>query len=92
MACIVLFLFSFNKLYSAMRFEYFRMLLTNNHVLEGGSIAVEITPLPLINVGFSTKQNADFSSNIEYGGGGAQEHGISQIVQPIVRIIELGVK
>ena len=64
-------------------------------MLGGGSIAVEITPLPLINVGFSTKQNADFSSNIKYGGGGgggAQEKGISQIVQPIVRIIELGVK
>ena len=34
-------------------------------------------PLPLINVGFSTKQNGDFSSNIEYGGGGPQEHALS---------------
>ena len=41
-------------------------------------------------------KNGDFSylknSNIEYGGGGPQEHGISQISQPIVRKIELGVK
>ena len=57
-----------------------------------GSITFEIAPLPLINVGFSTKENGDFSSNIEYGGGGPQEHAISQIVQPVVRIIELGVK
>ena len=44
-------------------------------MLGGGSIAVEITPLPLINVGFSTKQNADFSSNIKYGGGGGTREG-----------------
>ena len=58
---------------------------------------LEITPLPLINVGFSTKQNGDFSCNIEYEEGGgrghkSKEHGISQMVQPIVRIMELGVK
>ena len=51
-----------------------------------------INPLPLINVAFSTKQNGDFSSNIEYGGGGPQQHGISQKVQLVVRIMELGVK
>ena len=57
-----------------------------------GSVTFEIPPPPLINVGFCTKQNGDFSSNIEYGGGGPQEHALSQIVQPIVKIIELGVK
>ena len=45
---------------------------------------------------FPGEKNGDFSylknSNIEYGGGGPQEHGISQILQPIVRKIELGVK
>ena len=54
------------------------------------------TPLPLTNVGFPTKKKGDFSclknSNIEYGRGGPQEHHISQIVKPIVRIIELAVK
>ena len=53
-------------------------------------------PLPVFNVGFSRGKTGDFSylknSNIEYGGGGPQEHGISQILQPIVRKIELGVK
>ena len=53
-------------------------------------------PPPLFNVGFSRGKNGDFSylknSNIEYGGGGPQEHGISQTLQPIVRKIELGVK
>ena len=66
-----------------------------------GSVTFEIAPFPpsppppLINVGFCTKQNgdfSDFSSNTEYGGGGPQEHALSQIVQPIVRIIEVGVK
>ena len=61
-----------------------------------GSFILQITPLLLINVGFSRGKNGDFSclknSNIEYGGGGPQEHGIFQILQPIVRIIELGVK
>ena len=32
------------------------------------------------------------NSNNEYGGGGPQEHGICQILQPIVKIIKLGVK
>ena len=45
---------------------------------------------------FRGEKNGDFcylkNSNIEYGGGGPQEHGISQILQPIVRKIELGVK
>ena len=45
---------------------------------------------------FQRKKNGDFSylknSNIEYGGGGPQEHGISQILQPILRKTELGVK
>ena len=46
-------------------------------------------------MGFENFENGDFSSTFEYGGGGGagpQEHGISQIVQPIVRIMELGVK
>ena len=58
-------------------------------------------PLPLYMkssnvVGFPRGKNGEFSylknSNIEYGGGGPQEHGISQILQPIVGKIELGVK
>ena len=60
------------------------------------SVTFEIPPLPPINVGFPTKQISDFSLNVEYGGGrgggGAQEHALSLIVQPIVRIIELVVK
>ena len=45
---------------------------------------------------FPGGKNGDFcylkNSNIEYGGGGPQEHVISQILQPIVRKIVLGVK
>ena len=33
-----------------------------------------------------------FPSTLNMGEGGPQEHALSQIVQPIVRIIELGVK
>ena len=39
-----------------------------------GSFMLQITPLPLFNVGFSRGKNGDFSylknSNIKYGGGG----------------------
>ena len=60
-----------------------------------GSFILQITPLPVINVGFVMEKKGDFSclknSNIEYGGGGGGGH-ISQILQPIVRTIEYGVK
>ena len=53
-------------------------------------------PSPFSMLDFPGEKNGDFSylknSNIEYGRGGPQEHGISQILQPIVRKIELGVK
>ena len=45
-------------------------------------------PSPISMLDFPGKKNGDFSylknSNIEYGGGGPQEHGIFQILQQIV--------
>ena len=53
------------------------------------------TPFPLSLLDFPRNKMVTFlltlNMGVGRGGGGAQEHGISQIVQPIVRIIELGV-
>ena len=65
-----------------------------------GSITLEITPPPfqcwIFQEEFgdlSCMKNPMNNPNIEYGGArGAQEHVISQIVQAIVRIMELGAK
>ena len=61
-----------------------------------GNFILQIPPSPFSMLDFPGEKNGDFSylknSNIEYGGGGSQEHGISQILQAIVRKIELGVK
>ena len=60
-----------------------------------GNFILQIPPSPFSMLDFPGGKKGDFcylkNSNIEYEGGGPQEHGISQILQPIVRKIELGV-
>ena len=61
-----------------------------------GNFILQIPPSPFSMLDFPGEKNGDFSylknSNIEYGVGGPQEHGISHILQPIVKKIALGVK
>ena len=84
---------------SSSQFRALRLpLLRYNHGQKcwEGNFILQIPPSPFSMLDFPGEKNDDFSylknSNIEYGGGGPQEHGISQILQPIVRKIELGVK
>ena len=63
-----------------------------------GSVTFEIAPFAppppsLSMLDFALNKMVTFPpTSWEYGGGGPQEHALSQIVQPIVTIIELGLK
>ena len=73
-------------------------LFSDNHGQKcwEGNFILQIPPSPFSMLDFPGEKKGDFcylkNSNIEYGGGGPQEHGISQILQPVVRKIKLGVK